>query len=417
MAYNELVKKLSHIRSYMREFYIYGFKSREEYDKKSLRSYDDEKRRIESWLSDYMGFRNRADGKNVFISIDSREVRKNPLFCAMKTKSFTDGDITLHFVLFDIFADAARPLSLLEITEKIDGEYLSAFEEPMLFDESTIRKKLKEYSEIGLVLTSKQGKKMLYYVNKEEKNEAPSELLHFFSEVSPCGVIGSFLLDKKESSSPIFAFKHHYISSALDSEVLYRLFCAMREKRYLLLDKISQRSDTATKLRVLPLKIFVGVDNGRQHVLCYNPEQNDISSFRLDYINNAEILEECSEFDTYKKMLEENMPYMWGTICKADKERLEHVEFILKVEEGEDYIYRRLLREKRTGKVEVIDENTLKFSADIYDTSEMIPWIKTFICRIKKIKFSNKERERRFKNDIKKMYKLYGIGGERNDIQ
>ena len=38
MAYHELVKNFNHVRDYMREFYIYGFKSREEYTKKSPRS-------------------------------------------------------------------------------------------------------------------------------------------------------------------------------------------------------------------------------------------------------------------------------------------------------------------------------------------------------------------------------------------
>ena len=67
--YRELVKNFEKVRSYMREFYVYGFKSRSEYDAKSARSYDDERRRIESWLGDHMGFIRTRDGKNAFISI------------------------------------------------------------------------------------------------------------------------------------------------------------------------------------------------------------------------------------------------------------------------------------------------------------------------------------------------------------
>ena len=37
MAYSELIKNFDRIRDYMRQFYIYGFKSRTEYDKKSAR--------------------------------------------------------------------------------------------------------------------------------------------------------------------------------------------------------------------------------------------------------------------------------------------------------------------------------------------------------------------------------------------
>ena len=51
MAYNELIKNFEKVRAYMREFYVYGFKSRTEYDAKSARSYDDERRRLESWLT------------------------------------------------------------------------------------------------------------------------------------------------------------------------------------------------------------------------------------------------------------------------------------------------------------------------------------------------------------------------------
>ena len=51
-AYSELIKSFERIRAYMREFYVYGFKSRDEYSAKSARSYDDERRRMESWLGD-----------------------------------------------------------------------------------------------------------------------------------------------------------------------------------------------------------------------------------------------------------------------------------------------------------------------------------------------------------------------------
>ena len=152
MAYSELVKNFNRIREYMREFYVYGFKSRNEYTGKSARSYDDERRRLESWLGDYMRFRQTSDGKNMFISIDSRVSRHNPLYKAWKAKSFTDGDITLHFILMDILAVSDVPITLGDITSRVDA-YLSGFEAPRLFDESTVRKKLKEYVSEGIVIS------------------------------------------------------------------------------------------------------------------------------------------------------------------------------------------------------------------------------------------------------------------------
>ena len=37
----------------------------------------------------------------MFMSIDSQVSQHNPFYKALKAKSFTDGDITLNFILFD----------------------------------------------------------------------------------------------------------------------------------------------------------------------------------------------------------------------------------------------------------------------------------------------------------------------------
>ena len=84
----------------------------------------------------------------------------------------------------------------------------------------------------------------------------------------------------------------------------------------------------------------------------------------------------------------------------------------LHFEDDEQYILRRLEREKRCGKVERIDKNTSRFYAEIFDSNELIPWIRTFICRITDIKFSNKSIERQFKKDLDEMYVLYGLAGD-----
>ena len=141
MAYSELVKSFERIRNYMREFYVYGFKSRDEYGMKSARSYDNERRRIESWLGDYMSFHQESSGKKVFLSMDSRRVPCNPLYKAFKAKSFTDKDITLHFYIMDLLADGSA-LSSKEIVDRINDDYLSHFNGDFSLDESTVRKKL-----------------------------------------------------------------------------------------------------------------------------------------------------------------------------------------------------------------------------------------------------------------------------------
>ena len=45
-AYQELIKNFERVRAYMREFYVYGFRTRDEVGRMSARSYDDERRRM-----------------------------------------------------------------------------------------------------------------------------------------------------------------------------------------------------------------------------------------------------------------------------------------------------------------------------------------------------------------------------------
>ena len=411
-SYNELIKNFERIRAYMREFYIYGFKSRENYSKKSARSYDDERRRIESWLGDHMSFVRTPDGKNVFISIDSRVISHNPFYRAWKAKSFTDGDITLHFILFDILSLPDVRLGLSEIMDMIYEKYLSEFDEPMAFDESTVRKKLKEYCEAGIVATEKQGKRVIYHRTESIDISDLNDVLHFFSEVAPCGVIGSYILDKTEDDSDTFTFKHHYMTGAIDSGVVAELFRAMRSKCAVTVSNLNRKRDEPRRIRIIPLRIFISVQSGRQYLVAYYPEYNNFTSFRIDYLSGVKLEDVTPRFDELRAELEKMQEKMWGVNIKRSRwgdERLEHVEFTVRVGNGENYIVNRLEREKRIGRVERLDRSTYRFSADVYDSTELIPWIRTFISRITEMRFSNRTVENRFKSDLCEMYRMYGI--------
>ena len=414
-SYSELIKNFEKIRAYMRDFYVYGFKSRDDFRSKSSRSYDDERRRMESWLGDHMSFVRTPEGKNVFISIDSRTIRHNPLYNAWKAKSFTDGDITLHFILFDILHEPTVRRTVPEILSEIDERYLAAFEAPLMFDESTVRKKLKEYCAAGIVEAEKEGRKVYYRRTASTDISHLTDVLHYYSEVAPCGVIGSFILDKEMADTDAFTFKHHYITGAIDSGVMAALFTAMREKRAVTVTNMSRRKDLPRVGRIIPLRILISAQNGRQHLFAYLPEFNSFNSYRIDYLSGVKLEDPTPRFDELRAELDRMQSKMWGVSVKRNKwgnDHLEHVEFIIRVEEGEDYIVKRLYREKRVGTVEKLDEQTYRFTADVYDTSEMIPWIRTFICRITQLDFSNRTLENKFRQDLREMYRMYGVGEE-----
>ena len=403
MAYSELLKSFHRIRPYMRSFYVYGFRHRQEFDAKSARSYDNERRRVESWLGDYMKFGQDEDGKRVFLSVDSRSVPQNPLYRAFKAKSFTDLDITLHFLLMDLL-DEEEGLTLSGIQDTLE-EYLAEFETTQLPDESSLRKKLSEYEKIGLVRKGKQGKQVLYYLESTPNDIVTwADAAAFFSEAAPLGVVGSYLLDKLETQPEYFRFKHHYILNALDSEVLCDLFLAMGENRL-----VTIRQNTRS-YEVLPLKIYISTQTGRQYVL--GQSEGRFRFFRLDLIDSVKSGKSVEEAPT--DSLQAFQSKVWGVAAKAGLET-EHLELVIHAEPEEAYVVQRLHREKRCGTVTELGGGNWRFEADVFDAVELLPRIRTFTGRIVSLKSTNAEVEKRFYGDLAAMKAMYG--GDADAVQ
>lgn len=406
--YSELIKRFDKIRDYMRDFYVYGFMSREDFkQKKSLRSYDNEKRRIESYLSDYMSFRVDENGKAVFLSVDSSNISENPLYRAFKAKTFTKNDITLNFIILDILYDKAA-VSATEIADIITAEYLCYFDHPVILDLSTVRNKLTEYETHGILATQKQGKKLLYFLNNTviDLNNI-SDALMFFSEVSPLGVVGSFLLDKCIYDNTLISYKHHYIMHALESEIVYELLKAIHNRQKVEILNHSTRSEVPIKLEIIPLRFMISVQGGRRYLAAFSIRSKAILSFRLDYIKSVKRMEVCDDFDSHEKRLNEILPYTWGASFGRGR-NLEHLTMLLDIGHNERFIINRILREGRNGTLSKVDENTYRYDISVYDTTEMIPWLRTFIGRILSLECSNKAVVRTFYNDLDVLYTIYG---------
>lgn len=402
MAYSELIKNFEKIRDYMREFYVYGFKNRNEYTGKSARSYDNERRRMESWLGEYMAFRQNAAGKRVFLSVDSRNIGRNPLYKAFKAKSFTSGDITLHFYLLDLLPEEGG-YTIGEVMDHLSEDYYAHFDAE-LPDESTVRKKLKEYEKLGLIRTEKRGREKIYRLCVCDADLASwRDAVAFFSEEDPLGVIGSYLSDRYADETDHYRFKHHYLLHPLDSEILHELLLAIGEKRKAEV-QIKTGEEPHTE-EVLPMKIYISTQWGRRYLLAYHYRYHRCLFYRLDHIGSVKTKEIDTAFDP--EQYETYRNNLWG-VSLGETEQLEHIEMTVYVHEKEPFIVGRLEREKRNGTVEKISRHYYRYSADVYDPMEMMPWIRTFIGRIVDLKCSVPAVEKRFYEDMEAMYALYG---------
>lgn len=409
MAFNELIKNFDNIRLLMRDFYVFGFKSRADFADKSARSYDNERRRIESWLGEYMYFRQNTGGKNCFISVDSRKIRHNPFYKALKAKSFTTNDIMLHFFLLDIL-QPGKKFTLRQLMDRLDAAYLSCFDEPVAVDISTVRKKLAEYAELGLIEIKKCGRELSYERSRDEVDlDVWRDAVSFFAETNQIGVVGSFIEDKFAAGSSVFSYKHHYLLHALESDVLLDLLAAMERRQCVRIESCSSKGKNIS-FRVLPLKIYVSTQSGRRYVMCWFFKAHRIIFCRLDNLERVLEAKDVRDYDKFYAMAEQMEQHLWGvSMNRGPADVLEHVELVVRISSDEPYILQCLEREKRCGRVEKTDAEHYRFIADVHDAGEMLPWLRTFIGRIESFSCSNKAVEEKFWQDLAEVYAMYGV--------
>lgn len=455
--YQYRIKNLNMVRSYIREIYVNGFKSRTELGGKSARSHDNELRRIRECLRSWVRSNGEDNKKAAYISIDSRTTPHNPVYAAFRMKSCTDKDMMLHFYLLDILADG-KSYTSKEILERMNTDYWDRYAVPVTSDESTVRTKLKEYTAIGILTSTKQGNRRLYTLAQHALPvESLVDLVDFYEEESPIGVVGSYVQDHIGEHEDILRCRNHYYMNACDSEVLEILLQAIHEHRKAAVTSFArkrreqggQKGTGSKRLSeaqvVVPLKIYVSTANGRNYLLC-RTEEGDFQCRRIDNIESVDLgdIEE-----SYAEILEEGQRYaryLWGISAQSDsrsrnagpdtsqnirrnsdpgssresllqerpwqRQRPEpsRVEMEIRVGEREGFIRDRFYREKRQGTVTELDNGNLLLSIEVYDPAEMTPWIRTYIGRIVRITSRENALEQRIREDLQDIIAMYDGG-------
>lgn len=407
-AFRELIKHFNIVRNYVRDFYVYGFKSRMDYPETGRRTYDNERRRIESWFADYIQYDyDPSHKKSVAITLDSNRIDSNPLFNVWKTKSFTKNDIMLHFFLLDLMRDGKS-----RNVETITDELLKHTQ--VLFEVQTVRKKLSEYVQQGLFTITKEGRQHVYtaclvwLADHPELYSGLKEAASYFQTAAPFGFIGSTILDSLRCRNEHFRFRHDYLAHTLEDEVLLPLLEAMKEKRQISLQIKSTKSSRLSEFECVPLKIRVSTQTGRRYVCVRRTAGGRLSNYRLDSIQQVTLLNSEPDYDRYLTGYKKNSSYIWG-VSFGSSRKPEQVCLQLSVDEmTEGYLIDRIYREGRHGRLIRLQPGIWEYTIECWDSAEIIPWLRTFTGRIINFTCSNKQVEQRFWHDMQLMQELYG---------
>ena len=418
--FKELIKSFPKTREYVRDFFVYGFKTRDDFKAKSGRTYDNERRRIESWLAPFVKQDYTGKGKNISLAIDSNLLDTNPLYRVWKTKSFTDNDIQLHFFLFD-YLNTEEGFTIEQIADGFLEEY------EICFDTQLIRRTCNAYIKEGLIRTEKIGKELLYYKNENFADIAArtprlDHALSFFTQSAPLGIIGDTILDNIDTKNSTFRLKHGFFVHTLEDEMLLLLLTAMREKCNVTVKIRGTRSLEESIFSGTPLQIFTSTQTGRRFLCIHLTEKKRFHCLRLDGIKNVELCKPASDdaspdtdstaaYDRLKQALDNNRPYLWGvSFQNGSRSRLEKVKLTIHAdEEREMFIVERLQREGRGGRITKAAPHTFVYETEVFDSTEMLPWLRTFTGRIIDLECDNAFVRRQFVCDMQNMYELYDI--------
>ena len=407
--FKELIKSFARSREYIHDFFVYGFKTRDDFTDKSRRTYDNERRRSESWLWHYIHTNYTQKGKNISLVMDSRLLDTNPLYRAWKTKSFTTNDIMLHFYLPGCL-DGSIGKTAEEITDLMLDKY------GFLSDVQLVRRKCNEYVKEGLLDRTKSKKQVIYKKNPSFNElfngfKPAADALCFYKMVSPLGIIGDTILDTISARNTIFHVKHCFFVHTLEDEILLGLLSAMHGRQYVTIHLKSSRNSRQQVITILPMRIFTSTRTGRRYLCTYNTNSKRFFCLRMDYIKKIQPGGVSPVYDKARKQLSDNQDKAWGVSFQNKTNLHMHsLELVLYIDtEKEPFVLKRLYREGKGGNVSQTGPNTFTYTTQVFDANEMLPWIRTFTGRIIKLETTHPGLKNLFMYDMEEMYKMYGI--------
>lgn len=413
-----MIRDYENIRQILREIYIFGCFTKEDYVKMgfSSRKVDKEQQRIAVYLPEKFIKKRRVNKKVIlYCHYNISDSAGSYLAETYRNKSFTMLDILSYFYVLQLLGDG-KERTLQEILDEMPYDNAE-----IEFTKDNMRVKLDELVENRFVRIHRDDRNVRYLISDDIwEGFSDDELLEiltyleFIKNVSPVEMPCYFLQRrlklylfaerkiKCEEESP-FQFKHNHIFNSLDNDILIQCLEAIHEKVSLTIEM-----DGGKELdEVLPIKVIHDTTYGRQYLMFYREDLQVVNAVRIDRIK---AVQECAPLTAGEEAVVEQQrhfdDYCWNISGINDDPQEVVAEFYFD-EQKEGFILNRLHREGHGGTITRLRDGVFEYRISLRDPKEIIPWIRSFGERAKVISSGSFRIEDTIRADWEKAVKKY----------
>ncbi len=413
-----MIRDYENIRRILREIYIYGCFTKDDYIEMGFsgRKVDKEQQRIGVYLPDKFIKKRRINKKVIqYCRYNISDSTNNYLAETYRNKSFTMLDLLSYFYILQILGDGVER-TLQEILEEMPFDNAD-----VEFTKDNLRVKLDELLENQFLQTKRDDRNVRYQVADdiwegfldEEllelltylefiKNVSPVEMPYYFLQRRLKLYLFSERKIRTDSKSP-FQFKHNHIFNSLDNDILIECLSAIRAKYSLIIEKDVGKEAIAA----LPIKVIHDSTYGRQYLMFYNVGRQMINGVRIDHIKKVKIGEHFTKEEM--DLVEVNLnfdDFCWNMSGINEDPQDVIVRFYFD-EKKEEFILNRLIREGHNGTISKLKAGVYEYRISLRDPKEIIPWIRSFGERAQVISSGDFEIEKTIEEDWEKAVNKY----------
>lgn len=416
-----MIRDYENIRQLLRDIYIYGCFSRDDYIEKngiSGRKYDKEQQRISAYLPEKFIRKRRVNKKVLmYCTYSTFDGAENYLAETYRNKSFTALDIMSFFFVQQMLSNDEE----MTAAEILEG--LPYVNENALFTKDNLRVKLEELVSKGFICSRKENRKVLFSLSKDiwkdfDTDELQDILtyLKFLKNVSPIEMPYYFLHEKLKlyliaerkaqiDDTGMFQFKHNHLFSSLDNDVLLKILKAKSGGHTLVISLYGKQQNS--EIEVLPVEVIHDSLYGRQYLYGVSLKDNLSKVIRLDRMASVQLGRNLTPDERrQQECLSKYSDECWCTSDAGCGLTEVVIEFRFD-EDKEKFILRRIKEEGHGGLIERKAPGFYEYRIQVRDPDEMIPWIRSFGERAKIIASGQRKTEIKIAQDWKRAVEKY----------